>query len=140
MPDVVAVLLVPAEGDPHGLLLEGPRWGQPPRICGSTCPTCGAHSWLQTSASTTPLCVCGSGMRLAGASALLLEWDGEPVRLGLLWLAWALEDAGWEPLADENQPHEFTGWRAYDLTPRALAGFAAQAGLGTVVLLDTVGS
>ena len=118
------VLFVPT--DP-GMLAEDALGSAPPKVphAEDNCfelksPTWGAYGGA-----------CG-----CGAWALVLRWQGETLRLGVLWLAWHLEESGWEPLADEQEPHEFLGWRAFDLTPEAVAGYADASGLGRAVVLE----
>lgn len=129
MTAIHAVMLVPAEGDPHGLLADGPCGARPPMAHMRPRPpgTTGAVEW-------------GAGEKgYATPHALVLKWKGKPARLGMLWAGWLLEEQGWTPLESEPEPHEFLHWRAFDLTPEALARFCEEAGLGTVVLLGADG-
>ena len=67
MSEIKAILLVPAEGDPHGLLREGPCGARPPMAVE------GSESW-----SACPWYPeCG-----AIRASLVLAWDGKPVREG----------------------------------------------------------
>lgn len=83
MSEIKAVLLVPHEGDPHGLLREGPCGARPPRAwCrdwetddeGETWPA--EPRWLPARSFTS-----------AARHALVLAWGGEPVPEGLDRLA-----------------------------------------------------
>lgn len=66
--DIRGVILVPAAGDPLGLLREGPCGARPPTACRAV----PGEGWL-------PWC----GDRVTCARALVLAWDGEPVAEGL---------------------------------------------------------
>lgn len=66
MADIVAVLVVPAEGDPGGLLAEGPCYAWPPRVGR-------ANEW-------TPMTWDEQGAY--DEEALPLGWDGELVPEG----------------------------------------------------------
>ena len=68
MPEIKAILLVPAEGDPHGLLKEGPCGARPPMAywykgAWAPCTARAAHSHDKR-------------------RALVLAWDGKTVREG----------------------------------------------------------
>ena len=68
MPDIKAILLKPAEGDPHGLLKEGP--------CGARPPT--AYWYKRAWAPCTAKAAHSHDKR----RALVLAWGGKPVREG----------------------------------------------------------
>jgi hypothetical protein len=69
MSEIKAVLLVPEEGDPHGLLKDGP--------CGARPPT----AWMLTRESGRWYPGWAEDAQPYGVwqSALVLAWDGKPV-------------------------------------------------------------
>ena len=67
--------------------------------------------------------------------ALMLKWDRKRIRIGMLWAAWLLEESGWDALEDEHRE-----WRAYDLTPEALAAYCEEAGICTALYFDKGGN
>ncbi len=69
MSKVHDVLLVPAEGDPHGLLREGPCGARPPM------------AWMNG-----PRWVFGWASERAHVRALVLAWGGKPVPVSDGWL------------------------------------------------------
>ena len=74
MSKIHAVLLVPEEGDPHGLLREGPCGARPPM------------AWQNAECRWFPLPHLSYDAALLGLEwqrALVLAWDGEPVVEGL---------------------------------------------------------
>lgn len=78
MSDIVAVLVVPAEGDPGGLLAEGACQAWPPRVGSSAAHDYG--SWKAGAKEWTPM-----GWDEQGAydtEALPLWWDGALVPEG----------------------------------------------------------
>ena len=83
-----AVLLVPARGDPFGLLKSGPCGARPPRV--SRCIACGKWGpWLAVCGS----CHGGLAMEVDPVKdALVLAWEGEPVVEGCGRLAWVSGD------------------------------------------------
>lgn len=119
MSKVHAVLLVPAEGDPHGLLREGPCGARPPVVCD--------HHGVW-GASFNHGCL----MR----KALVLTWDGKPVAEGLDRATTAATTTpqwwvGYPALSDRSWPrHEIAKW-----VGRALADLCSC----TLVLLDAEG-
>ena len=64
-----AILLVPAAGDPHGLLAPG-KCGAMPPIVEYTHVGGGKHAWIEQVSLHPP------------KQALVLSWDGEPVAEG----------------------------------------------------------
>ena len=83
MSEIKAVLLIPTEGDPHGLLKEGP--------CGARPPMAGRHDgyWYEyEDDGDIGLAVQGNDGHWASPAgaptALVLAWDGEPVAEGCL--------------------------------------------------------
>jgi hypothetical protein len=99
MPEIKAILLVPVEGDPHGLLKEGPCGARPPTayVGGESvlrCPRCRAefagaegksypHGVLCSVCKGPVMGVCyPTGECIGGKQALVLAWDGKPVREG----------------------------------------------------------
>jgi len=114
MPDIRAVLLVPEEGDPYGLLREGPCGARPPIAVDFGSPV----GWL-------------GGIHKPGGflrvlrRALVLAWDGEVVPEGMDRMVRAL---GWPAFAQCGSP-EIMWW-----TWRPFIDH-----LGTIVLLDADG-
>lgn len=82
MSEVKAVLLVPAEGDPHGLLKEGPCGARPPKAwrCDERYHRLEADHgrWFSMSESEAHLPALESG-----GDALVLFWDGKLVPEGM---------------------------------------------------------
>jgi hypothetical protein len=64
MSEIQAVLLIPAEGDPHGLLAEGP---------------CGARPPLAWRLGQGPRWTSYAGQTAGTCPALVLAWNGKPV-------------------------------------------------------------
>jgi hypothetical protein len=120
MSDIKAILLVPSEGDPHGLLREGPCGARPPMAVE------GSESW-----SACPWYPeCG-----AIRASLVLAWDGKAVMEGCFRAEMTLTalDSGeipsWQLLAKIVQEYvDYGKWRAR--LRRIL-------GNGTIVLLDS---
>ena len=128
MTDIKAILLIPHKGDPQGLLKEGPCGARPPMAywykgAWAPCTARAAHSHDKR-------------------RALVLAWDGKPVREGCdradwsdVWKSepWAVPDRDtWAtvfPLMDHPEDTHVT---VDDL--RRLC-----AELGTIVLLDKDG-
>ncbi|NDC89396.1 MAG: hypothetical protein EB075_11450 [Bacteroidetes bacterium] len=75
---VYAVLLVPAEGDPHGLLREG--------MCGARPPL----AWMNG-----PRWVFGWASERAHVRALVLAWGGKPVPEGIQRSVHAAKSRAW---------------------------------------------
>ena len=158
MPEIKAILLVPAEGDPHGLLSDG--------VCGSRPPTAyiGGKPVLRCRKCRTefvgdegksypngvlcPECrgslrgVCRpTGERIGSKKALVLAWDGKPVREGCDRADWA--DV-WK--SEPHYPNRDTWATVYALmdhpedthvTVDDLRRLCSE--LGTIVLLDAEG-
>lgn len=94
MTDIAAVLLVPHEGDPHELLRMGPCWARPPMVerflevlhdgseQWSTWVTCRRLSTVDEMVSVHDH---------RYQRALVLAWEGEAVRSGLLIYADAMD-------------------------------------------------
>ncbi len=80
--DIHAVLLVPHEGDPLGLLREGPCGARPPRAQRGWCNRSQAHDLWEPSEGSA-----------RAARALVLGWDGEVLRQALVRLP---AGEGWE--------------------------------------------
>ena len=79
-----AVLLVPADGDPNGLLREGPCGGRPPTAYTTWVDGKSDGQWRANDDS----------MDIEPGDALVLAWDGEPVAEGLDRLYRALHGSG----------------------------------------------
>ena len=121
---ITAVLLVPAEGDPHGLLREGPCGARPPVACwdGGRWRAWTDNGWWW------PV--------VPDRCALVLAWDGESVAEGLDRLLRAMV-----PVMEKNG----------QAAPRWLANCPAHVALeiarlaramrcfGTLILLDGEG-
>lgn len=78
--DIQGILLVPAQGDPHGLLKEGPCGARPPMaISGHLCGYEEHRNWKSPEDYEyhSDCYMCGSVK-----SALVLAWDGQPVFQG----------------------------------------------------------
>jgi hypothetical protein len=82
------ILLIPADGDAHGLLREGPCGSIPPAAerdkcrCGNVRPASFKDTWR---ASTEDLTLCDAcGGRMDKEPALVIAWNGEIVQEGLL--------------------------------------------------------
>ena len=126
MPKIKAILLVPSEGDPHGLLREGPCGARPPMAVE------GSESW-----SACPWYPeCG-----AIRASLVLAWDGKPVREGC-------DRADWTGVESPEPHHSVRDtWATVfplmdhpedtDITVDDLRRLCAE--LGTIVLLDADG-
>jgi len=73
MTDIKGILLIPEEGDPHGLLKEGSCGARPPIACWD-----GERwkSWTDN-ASWWPL--------FPDLCALVLAWEGKPIKEGIDW-------------------------------------------------------
>jgi hypothetical protein len=140
---VQAVLLVPPDSDPRGLL-TGPYGAFPPTVRAWFCAKHRAWIWVRVAPSRSPdrstpeeqmiagaihrqrspRCVCHMVMPLR--RALRLAWEGQPTLAGLDWLARAMEIYPVEAGIDMAGTVDFT---------RA----AEDAGWGVLVLLDAQG-
>ena len=114
MPEIRAILLVPEEGDPHGLLREGPCGARPPRLWPDAVERGKWGDW--GSATHTATC------------ALVLAYDGKVVQEG----CWRLRG------------HQSLYWETDERCRRRLEGdtFAAHLfdpKLGRLVQLDAEG-
>lgn len=124
MSEIKAVLLVPpkGDGDPHGLLREGPCGARPPT---AYIPNRGWKWKAGPCAEEYPL-----------RRALVLAWEGKPVPEGMDRAARC-----WEAVTEESS----RGLQAYDrwwcslVDAFCLAHECRRHGLGTVVLLDAEG-
>lgn len=134
MSEIKAVLLVPAEDDPHGLLREGPCGARPPmaylyKRAWAPCTARGAHSFDKR-------------------RALVLAWGGQTVVEGMDRLDWCRhrgwgrpgrgQSANYVPAHDDVPD---TLWRAYENGWLAAHGGDHKGipGIGTLVLLDAEG-
>jgi len=131
---IAAILLVPEEGDPLGLLKEGPCGARPPialslRITGDSIDLDADPRWLAYDAVPDRLMACTNAEilhSLHSPRALVLKWDGEPVAEGCLRLrqAWPWTTLNhWMAIAAETGLGAFPQW---DFP-------------GTLVLLDAEG-
>lgn len=120
---IQAVLLIPAEGDPHGLLREGLCGARPPiaqrcRACGSEwhpAETCGRDECLDVAVGHA----IGTDLfRHEPKEALVIVWDGKPVPEGLHRMFCALRGAGhdWPPnphgALTDNEALQWAQWVA----------------------------
>ena len=71
MTDIHAVLLIPAEGDPHGMLREGPCGARPPIACWD------GERWRSWTDNGCWWPV------VPGRRALVFAWGGKPVAEGM---------------------------------------------------------
>lgn len=121
---IKAILLIPTEGDPHGLLAEGPCGARPPRaISGHLCGYEEHRAWKSPEDyeyhSDCYMC--------SGKAALVLAWGGNPVREGCYRVAHA---------------NDVTPSAVPSVIKCALEGdpiLRSIAELGTIVLLDAEG-
>lgn len=129
---IAAVLLVPAEGDPHGLLADGPCGARPPVARWRLCDDCGG--WWGEGISEYFCGACGKRTdRKHNRSALVLAWEGKAVWLGLSQLA---EAAGFSTDLMGLWLQGVMQDRPYMGMPRVTARVEK---LGLVVLLDANG-
>ena len=125
-----AVLLVPAEGDPHRLLRTGPCGARPPMV----------HRWLESARSNRLwsrwYVWSDRSARIHDSQrALVLAWDGEPAAAGIFHARYKADDIDAAELVSllyglgslEDMAAEVRHWKLND------------ALLGTVVLLDADG-
>ncbi len=84
---VHAILLVPAEGDPLGLLAEGPCGARPPMAMRGVCPHHGRGPWWDEDFAGEWCATWGGdehcNWHITRERALVLAWDGTPVAEGL---------------------------------------------------------
>lgn len=115
---VHAVLLIPAEGDPHGLLREGPCGARPPVAFHYVVQS---DSWWAGCHEHNDI-----GSINATRTALVLAWAGQPVAEGC-----------WRAYECRTKPHgflpSFNGWTMGHLDS------ARYWNLGTVLFLDADG-
>ncbi len=121
MSEIERILIVPAKGDPHGLLAEGDCGGRPPMAwyCDDS------QAWEQWHRGMDHAEPCAwAAMVERARCALVLAWDGKPVPEGLDWLCRRME---WDVFP--------RGWPDIDAILRWLDGPKP----GTLVLLDAEG-
>lgn len=129
---IAAILLIPAEGDPLGLLKEGP--------CGARPPMTYDHMHKHGALCWNPTCGRARHLMREGRRALVLAWDGEPVAEGLdraRRVARSLRQSG----ALHLKPWVWANIDDIDIHIRSIPevfGLLA-AYLGTLVLLDSEG-
>ena len=101
MSEIKHILLVPHEGDPHGLLREGPCGARPPVVYRSRgCGVGHSDSW-QPHDEFVRRGECY--MCAHPEEALVLAWDGEPVAEGLFRLAMQWDARGITPWPETPQ-------------------------------------
>ena len=140
MSAVHAVLLVPAEGDPHGLLAEGPCGARPPMA--QYMPPLWEHSEISPASvepkwfawneipDTIPVCTNEEWQWLTKPHrALVLAWNGKPVPEGVFRLWYMADDVGMGPLGDA----------LYEGLDELLAQLAEWCVRGTTIILDADG-
>jgi len=146
--EIAAVLLVPTDDDPHGLLAQGPCGARPPnaeRIVhakgevnsreGGTYTGCtGCKELWPCSKSGTTQWVKGNDLWLNDRDALVLAWEGKPVVEGLTRATMALAEF---VSNDEKMILVWHGATMDDVMHMRSACLAE--GLGTLVLLDVDG-
>ena len=128
MSEIHAVLLIPAEGDPHGLLSPGVGGSRPPM----------AFKWdtryHRLKEDDGRWAACGSEWPNKPGDALVLAWDGKVVPAGVFAAWWQTDDSG---------AHDMT--EAMDMRPDWLGNEVCGRWLrdgkpiGTIVLLDADG-
>jgi hypothetical protein len=95
---ILHILLIPAEGDPHGLLREGPCFSAAPAAVWSNVDT----RWDEAPPHTRAIYPDGRARRTL---ALVLAWNGEPVpegcMLAILRTCKSLDDWWIEQIRDE---------------------------------------
>lgn len=131
---VHTILLIPAEGDPLGLLLEGPCGARPPVAHWRLCNDCGG--WWGEYRSEYFCGACGTRTdRKHNKDALALVWEDYVVRLGAATLA---EEAGFScDLIDLWLTGLLKHGGEYDDMPRVSERVER---LGSVLLLDADGN
>jgi len=125
MSRVHAVLLIPEDGDPHGLLHEGPCGARPPRAwCCDWETDDEGETW-----AAKPRWLPARSYTSAARHALVLAWDGEPVAEGCL-------RAG---IGCAFEPRSTVDIWIHDLLVGSPADVRMWDALGTLVLLDAEG-
>lgn len=78
------ILLVPADGDPHGLLADGACGARPPALTGYACNDATHGRWWPENAEReAPVCPeCSARKRWCDVTALVLAYRGKPVAEG----------------------------------------------------------
>lgn len=81
---ISTILLVPADGDPHGLLADGVCGAKPPILDGWACNDAQHGLWWTFGRDLEPpICdVCSARKRWEEARALVLAYQGKPVPEG----------------------------------------------------------
>jgi len=126
MSKVHAVLLIPEEGDPHGLLHEGPCGARPPRAwCCDWETDDEGETW-----TTEPRWLPARSFTSAARHALVLACDGKPVEVGCFYAAQGSRFLSPTRVRNivQNALHGGYHWRRRNLEER-----------GTLVLLDAEG-
>lgn len=123
---ISAVLLVPAEGDPHGLISMGACWARPPTLAFTPDWDYENECALQTGSWAAPDYGEPGYYAPDDDEALVLAWDGKPVSEGCDRLRRRTGRAPFSALPRLSDA-EHIGWRA------------AQDGFGTLILLDANG-
>lgn len=144
------ILLLPAEGDPHGLCREGVFGARPPMMW-RTDPShvtppgydSGAVGWSDPSKVRAPLGAPGpyhgpygdACYRLPQQWALVLYHDGQPVEEGLFCASVAMESApDWMP---SDALGHYSPWECTDLESVLYrAEWLEERGIGTIICLD----
>ena len=80
MSEIKHILLIPTEGDPHGLLKEGPCGARPPMAW--YCDDYQAWEQWHRGMDHAEPCAWAAMVKRARC-ALVLAWDGKPARVGI---------------------------------------------------------
>lgn len=136
MSKVHAVLLVPHEGDPHGLLKEGPFGARPPmvvRVRGRW-----INPWVRPSDADRTILTEWAIDEIALPTALVLAWDGKPVPV--LW-DWSYDGVRVMFNCVVRVLEAALGWSAYedDFDSDDVGVLTDHRLPGTLVLLDAEG-
>ena len=122
MSTIHAVLLIPAEGDPLGLLREGRHGAKPPVATFRAAPEYRvALGWIP-------------GPFAGSRQALVFRWGGERVSAGLFHAWYHADDIGTDALADVLYGEDVS-----DLVETIGAWRRDGKPLGTLVLVDAEG-
>lgn len=141
MPVPHHVLLIPAPGDPGGLLREGPCGARPPTVIRSISPCLDHRHPSRCQEWRTFAMDCDT--QLSSERVLVLAWGGESVDEGCDRACRALFDAQWKAPWPHGEKPRWLGAHYYDMNPThggANVAFIARAceaaGLGTAIVVE----